>query len=92
METIQLLNVTPEQLQNAITKEVKSHLDKLFENLKTKQPDEYLSRKDVAKLFKVDISTIHNWCKSNKLKPLGIGSRVYFLRSDIEQSLKPLNS
>lgn len=54
--------------------------------------DEYLTRSEVAKMFKVDISTIANWQKSNKLKPLGIGNRVYFLRSDIEQSLTPLNS
>jgi hypothetical protein len=92
METIQLLNVTPEQLQNEITKGVKAHLDEFLKNFTPKQPNEYYSRKDVAILFSVDISTIHNWCKSGKLKPLGIGSRVYFLRSDIEKSLTPLNS
>ena len=92
METIQLLNVTPQQLQNEITKGVKAHLDEFLKNFKPKQPDEYLTRKDCAKLFSVDISTIYNWCKSGKLKPLGIGSRVYFLRSDIEKSLIPLNS
>ena len=92
METIQFLNVTPQQLQNEITKEVKAHLDEFLKNFKPKQPNEYLTRKEVAKLFNVDISTVSNWQKSNKLKPLGIGSRVYFLRSDIEQSLTPLNS
>jgi predicted site-specific integrase-resolvase len=45
----------------------------------------------VAQMFDVDLSTIHNWSKSGKLKPLGIGSRVYFLRTDIEACLIPLN-
>ena len=92
METIQLLNVTPQQLQNEITKGVKAHLDEFLKNFKPKQPNEYYTRKEVAKLFSVDISTIHNWCKSGKLNPMGLGSRIYFLRSDIEESLTPLNS
>ena len=56
------------------------------------QPAQYLTRQNLANMLSVDISTIHNWCKSGKLKPLGIGSRVYFLLSDIEASLIPLNN
>lgn len=92
MEKIQFIQVTPEQLQQEITKGIKSHLDEFLKNFTPKQAQDYLTRKDVASMFDVDISTIHNWCKSGKLKPLGIGSRVYFLRSDIENSLTPLNS
>jgi len=92
MEQIQFIGVNPDQLQNEITKGVKTHLDEFLKNFKPTQPNDYLTRKEVAKMFNVDISTIHNWCKSKKLNPLGIGARVYFLRSDIEQSLTPLNS
>lgn len=92
MEKIQFLEVTPQQLKDEITNDVKIHLDEFLKNFKPKQPNDYLSRKDISIMFKVDISTVHNWCKSGKLKPLGIGARVYFLRSDIEKSLTPLNS
>lgn len=92
MEKIQFIQTTPEELQAEISKGVKTHLDEFLKNFKPKQPNDYLSRKEVAKMFDVDLSTIHNWCKSGKLKPLGIGARVYFLRSDIEESLLPLNS
>lgn len=91
MSTIQFIQVTPEHLQNEITKGIKSHLEDFLKQFKPKQPNEYLSRKEVADMFGVDISTVHNWCKSGKLKPLGLGARVYFLRSDIENSLTPLN-
>jgi predicted DNA-binding transcriptional regulator AlpA len=89
--TVQFIQYTPEQLQSEISNGVKRQLDDFLKHFKPVQPAEYLTRQEVAKMFDVDISTIHNWCKSGKLKPLGLGSRVYFLRSDIEESLQPLN-
>jgi len=91
MATVQFIQTTPNELQEQINKGVKNQLDNFLKEFKPKQPNEYLTRKEVAKLFNVDISTVHNWCKSKRLRPLGIGARVYFLRSDIEQSLTPLN-
>ena len=89
--TVQFIQTTPEELQTQITEGVKSQLAEFLKHFKPKQPNEYLTRQEVAQMFSVDLSTVHNWSKSNKIKPLGIGSRVYFLRSDIEASLIPLN-
>jgi len=91
MQTVQFIQTTPEQLQTEITAGVKRQLDEFLKHFTPKQPNEYLTRQQVAQMFDVDLSTIHNWCKSGKLKPLGLGSRVYFLRSDIEECLIPLN-
>ena len=91
MSTIQFIQTTPQELQNQINEGVKSQLENFLKHFQPKQPNEYLTRSDVAKMFNVDLSTVHNWSKSGKIKPLGIGARVYFLRSDIEQSLQPLN-
>lgn len=91
MQTVQFIQTTPEQLQTEITAGVKRQLDEFLKHFTPKQPNEYLTRQQVAQMFDVDLSTVHNWCKSGKLNPLGIGSRVYFLRSDIEASLIPLN-
>lgn len=91
MSAIQFVATTPLDLKNEITADVKVILDDFLKHFKPIQPAEYLTRKQVAEMFNVDLSTVHNWCKTNKLKPLGLGSRVYFLRSDIEASLIPLN-
>lgn len=91
MQQIQFLQTTPQQLQSEINAGVKVILDDFLKNFTPKLPNEYLTRQEVAQMFNVDISTVHNWCKSKKLNPLGLGSRVYFLRSDIEASLKPLS-
>lgn len=89
--TVQFVATTPQDLKNEITADVKVILDDFLKHFKPIQPAEYLTRQQVAKMFNVDLSTVHNWCKSKKLNPLGLGSRVYFLRSDIEASLIPLN-
>lgn len=91
MGAILFIQYTPEALNSEITASVKTQLENFLKNFKPKEPNDYLTRQEVAELFKVDLSTVHNWCKSGKLKPLGLGKRVYFLRSDIEQSLTPLN-
>ncbi|MNQ40730.1 Helix-turn-helix domain protein [compost metagenome] len=88
---IQFIQYTPEQLQSEISNGVKIQLQEFLKHFKPIQPAEYLTRQQVAKMFDVDLSTVHNWCKSGKLKPLGLGSRVYFLRADIEACLIPLN-
>lgn len=91
MSSIQFIQTTPQDLQNQINEGIKNQLNEFLKHFKPEQPKEYLTRQQVAQMFNVDLSTIHNWCKSGKLKPLGLGARVYFLRSDIEQSLQPLN-
>lgn len=92
MSQIQFLATSPEKLKQEITADVKVILDEFLKHFKPVQPNEYLTRQAVSRMFDVDISTINNWSKSGKLKPLGLGSRVYFLRSDIEASLIPLNN
>lgn len=88
---IQFIQTTPAELKAEISNGVKIQLEEFLKHFKPIQQAEYLTRQQVAKMFDVDLSTIHNWSKSGKLKPLGIGSRVYFLRADIEASLIPLN-
>ena len=91
MEAIQITQTNANDFKSEILKGVKIQIDELKSQFQPKEPNEYLTRQEVAKMFNVDISTVHNWCKSKKLNPLGLGARVYFLRSEIEASLTPLN-
>ncbi|WP_298527840.1 helix-turn-helix domain-containing protein [uncultured Christiangramia sp.] len=86
----QVHHTTTEKLQESILNGIKSQLEKLKKEYQPKEPEEYLSRAEVAKMLKVDISTIHNWSKSGRLKRYGIGNRVYFKRSDIERAIVQL--
>lgn len=91
MKQVQLIQVTPEQLQKAIIQGVEEQLNELKDSFQPKEPTEYLTRNQVRDLLQVDICTVHNWTKKGKLKSYGIGNRVYYKRVEIEEAIKPLN-
>lgn len=86
-----LHEINPDQITSLFTG-LQNQLIELKEGFEPKVPTEYLTRGEVAELLKCDLSTLHNWCKKGKLKPFGIGNRVYFRRSDIEAAMIPLNN
>lgn len=53
--------------------------------------EEYLTRKEVAKLCKVSISTVSNWKNEGVLNAYGLGSRVYYKRSEIDKQMLKIN-
>jgi hypothetical protein len=57
MAAIQIIQDT-EQLKNEINEGVKVQLQEFLKHFTPKQPNEYLTRSDVAKMFDVDISTM----------------------------------
>jgi len=88
--TIQLIQLSPEQLEDRIYTRIKLELDSLRSDFQPKQPTEYLTRNQVKEMFDVDLSTIHNWTKRGKLKAYGIGNRIYYKRTEIDQAIVPL--
>jgi len=91
MKRLQMVQITPEQLQEAIISGLKAQLVELKKELEPKEPSEYLTRNEVKDLLKVDLSTVHNWTKRGKLHSYGLGNRVYYKRSEVEAAIKPLN-
>ncbi|MGV0830241.1 helix-turn-helix domain-containing protein [Empedobacter brevis] len=78
--------ITVEQLElllsNSIEKALKQNLT--FEN---KQDEELLSREEASKFLKIDISTLWSWTKKGKINVYGIGSRKYYKKSELIESL-----
>lgn len=50
----------------------------------------YLSRYEVADLLKVCVTTVHNYTKKGYLKPYGIGRRVLYKKSEVENAIVEL--
>ena len=69
------------ELKKSIIPELREQLSKEFQ---PKQPTEYLTRSEVCKLLKIDLSTLHRWRKDNTIPSYGMGNRVYFKRSEVD--------
>lgn len=91
MKQIQLVGTTLEEHYKFMF----NYIDKKFENLEKnyhpKEPTTYLSRKETAKLLKVDVSTLWNWHQKKTLIPHSIGNRILYDRKDISEAIVKLN-
>ena len=90
MQIVQFIQVTSEQLQDAIIEGVKTQLQDLKEHFEPKTPNEYLTRVEVSEMLKIDLSSVHNWTKKRILISYQIGGRVYYKRSEIENAIVEL--
>ena len=90
MQQVQFYSVTPEQLSNAIIEGVNSQLENFKKHFEPKQPKTYLSRAEVSKMLNVSFVTLNKWNKSGKLKAVGIGGRVLYRQSDIDNAIVEL--
>ena len=90
--TIQLLQVTPEELKNEILCGIKEHLSRIKKDSPPPNQTEYLSRTDVAKMLQINLSTLYHWTKKGKLLAYGLGGRVYYKREEVEAAIIKLNN
>ena len=90
MGIVQLISVTPEELQTAIIEGVKTQLESLKLHFETKQPKPLLSRAEVSKMLNVSFVTLNKWNKDGKLKAVGIGGRVLYRQEDIDNAIVEL--
>ncbi|WP_346862836.1 helix-turn-helix domain-containing protein [uncultured Draconibacterium sp.] len=88
--TIQLIQISPDELQSRIIDGVKAQIDSLKSEFRPKQPTEYLTRNEVRDLLQVNLSTVHNLTKRGTLRAYGIGGRVYYKRDEVEAAIQPL--
>jgi len=88
IEQIILQGVSPEQLVNLISENVRSQLLDLIKQLQfNKSNDELLTRKQVCELLQIDSSTLWAWTKKGKVTCYGIANRRYYKRSELMASL-----
>lgn len=90
VQQIQFVQVTPEQLQDAIIEGVNAQLNELKEHFQPKKPNKYLTRQDVAEMLQIDLSSVWNWTKKGVLTSYQISGRVYYKLNEVEQAIVKL--
>lgn len=92
MKKTLLIEISPDQLDEKLNRIAQLILSNQPDTTKIINGEVYYTRRQVADLFQVQLSTIHNWVTKGVLKSYGLGNRVYFKKSEIELALIPLNS
>lgn len=78
--------ITEDELTETILNGVDQKLNIFEKKFQPKEPTQWLTRKEVSKIFSVSLVTIADWSKKGILKPFRIGNRVRFRRIDIENA------
>jgi hypothetical protein len=94
MQTINFIQTTPTELVNLISDAVRQELkeiNRLIDSNTHVPVKELLTRKETAELFAVSLVTIHEWCKTDILKPYKVGNRTYFKRTEVMEVVSRSN-
>lgn len=88
MERLILDQISIDDLTNRIAESVKERILEVLP--KPESQEKYLTRKETAELLRISLVTLHEWGSSRKnyIKPRKIGSRVRFLKSEIDELMK----
>jgi hypothetical protein len=87
MQNSTIIQVSPNELANLIIEQVKNELQQFATNPKVKELNQdekpHLTRKKTALFFDVSLNCINDWSKKGILKPIKVGQRTYFRKSDL---------
>lgn len=82
MSTIQLIQISAEELSDKITEQVTKKVEVLLSEShgKTQAPKEkmFLNRKETADFFGISLVCLHSWINQGTLKPYKIQGKTYF--------------
>ena len=89
-QTIQILNVTKDELIQIVKEGVKLELNRqkaIGQTTFNNSDEKYLSRSETAKLLHVTEVTLNNWEKKNILVPRRKGRRVLYKEAEVLERL-----
>ena len=86
MNTIQITELTTNELKSLLMKGVQQVVNQIREEFQPKTPTQYLTRKQVAKMLDINLTTLNNWTNRGALTSYGIQGRVYYKRDEVERA------
>jgi hypothetical protein len=85
-QSIQLLNITPNDLTNLIKEGIKSELTELKKSLNPESLESpHLTRRQTAEFFGVSLNCVNDWTRKGILRVYKVGQRSFYRRSELMQ-------
>ena len=86
MEPILLNGINLSDLKELMREVIDEKLNDFTKPVKS-EDQEYLTRKEVAKLLKISLTTLNDWSKQGIVQAYRIGNRVLYKKKEIEDSV-----
>ncbi len=80
-----MYNIDADELVNKIKRIVEKTINEQKEVISMEV--EFLTREETARILKIDLTTLYRWTCKGILSQYGLGSKRYYLRTEIEQKL-----
>ncbi len=85
MNTVKIINVSPSELEQLITKIFQTQVLELkllkVDNDETTEP--HFTRKETAIFFGVSLNCINDWSKKGIITPYKVAQRTYFKKAEL---------
>ena len=81
---LQVESVSSQTLLQAVSDLLDLKISALKGSATPKDTDPYLTRQEVADLFKISLPTVHAWMNTGILTPYKIGNKTRFLLSEVK--------
>lgn len=86
METLKLVQVTPESLAEIVKNAVSSELERFSDLFKKSDSElEYLTRDEVCKRLKISKGTLNNRSRSGEIPSHKVGRRVLYRNCEVQE-------
>lgn len=86
VKNVQIQNIDASSLQEMFAR-LENQLTEIKQYYQPKEPNEWLTRDEVAKLFKIALPTVHAWTNKGLIKSYKIANKTRFKLSEIEAAL-----
>lgn len=91
METILLNGINLSDIKKVLREVLEEKSNDFAKPVKS-EDQEYLTRKEVAKLLKISLTTLNDWSKQGIVQAYRIGNRVLYKKKEIEDSVSKVQS
>ena len=79
--------IDKEELKEQLKDFQTSLISTLKKEFKPEKAEDFLTRKEVSELLKINVNTVDRWSKEGKLIRYGISDRIFYKRKEVETSI-----
>jgi predicted DNA-binding transcriptional regulator AlpA len=91
MKQIKLVSITLDEQYLQLSKYFDNRFEKLEKLYQNKKDNKYLTRREVAEMLSIGLTSVHNMTKKGVLQKYKISGKILYIKSEVELEIVKLN-